>query len=85
MGSLNAQLGQLTDKVDHWLTADQKHRWVASALLLIEPHLRRVGYYLNLNWPHGLWLGQWSTRERREFNRQFSTEEAYWGYLVKLR
>ena len=40
--SLNAQLGQLTDKVDHWRTADQKHRWVASALLLIEPRLRRI-------------------------------------------
>ena len=40
--SLNAQLGQLTDKVDHWRTADQKHRWVASALLAIEPRLRRI-------------------------------------------
>jgi putative transposase len=38
--SLNAQLGQLTDKVDHWRTAEQKHRWVASALLLIKPRLR---------------------------------------------
>ncbi|NGZ12050.1 MAG: hypothetical protein CV088_22255 [Nitrospira sp. LK70] len=27
--SLNAQLGQLTDKVDRWRTSDQKHRWVA--------------------------------------------------------
>ena len=44
-----------------------------------------VGYYLNLSWPHGLWLGQWSIRERREFYRQFFTEEAYWGYLMKLR
>lgn len=40
--SLNAQLGQLTDKVDRWRTSDQKHRWVASALLAIEPHLRRI-------------------------------------------
>lgn len=34
--SLNAQLGQLTDKVSHWPTADQKPRWVASVLVLIE-------------------------------------------------
>jgi len=43
--SLNAQLGQLTDKVDHWRTSDQKHRWVASALRLIEPRLRRIKGY----------------------------------------
>ncbi|THJ21439.1 MAG: IS256 family transposase [Nitrospira sp. CG24E] len=43
--SLNAQLGQLTDKVDHWRTSDQKQRWVASALLLIEPRLRRIKGY----------------------------------------
>ena len=46
--SLNAQLGQLTDKVDHWRTADQKHRWVASALLFIEPRLRRIKGYRHL-------------------------------------
>ena len=46
--SLNAQLGQLTDKVDHWRTADQKHRWIASALLAIEPRLRRIKGYRHL-------------------------------------
>jgi len=46
--SLNAQLGQLTDKVDRWCTADQKHRWVASALLAIEPRLRRIKGYRHL-------------------------------------
>jgi len=46
--SLNAQLGQLTDKVDHWRTSYQKHRWVASALLLIEPRLRRIKGYRHL-------------------------------------
>jgi transposase-like protein len=40
--SINAQLGQVTDKVDHWRTSDQKQRWVASALLTIEPRLRRI-------------------------------------------
>ena len=46
--SLNAQLGQLTDKVDHWHSSNQKHRWVASALLLIEPRLRRIKGYRHL-------------------------------------
>ncbi|MGH7206653.1 MAG: IS256 family transposase [Nitrospiraceae bacterium] len=46
--SLNAHLGQLTDKVDHWRTSDQKHRWVASALLTIEPQLRRIKGYHHL-------------------------------------
>ena len=46
--SLNAQLGQMTDKVDHWRTSDQKHRWVASALLAIEPRLRRIKGYRHL-------------------------------------
>ena len=43
--SLNAQLGQMTDKVDRWRTSDQKHRWVGSALLAIEPPLRRSKGY----------------------------------------
>lgn len=46
--SLNAQLGQLTDKVDRWRTSDQKHRWVASAVLAIEPRLRRIKGYRHL-------------------------------------
>lgn len=46
--SLNAQLGQLTDTVDHWRTSDQKHRWVASALWLIEPRRRRIKGYRQL-------------------------------------
>lgn len=43
--SLNAQLGHLTDKVDRWRTSDQKPRWVASAVLAIEPRLRRIKGY----------------------------------------
>ena len=45
---LNAQLGQLTDKVDHWRTSEQKQRWVASALVLTEPRLRRIKGYRHL-------------------------------------
>jgi transposase-like protein len=46
--SLLSQVGQLTDRVDRWRTSDQKHRWVASALLAIEPRLRRIKGYRNL-------------------------------------
>ncbi len=40
--SLNASVEQRTAKVDHWRTSDQKQRWLAAALLDIEPRLRRV-------------------------------------------
>ena len=46
--SLLAQVGQMTDKVDRWRTSDQKHRWVASALLAIEPRVRRIKGYRHL-------------------------------------
>lgn len=48
MESLNAQLGQLTDKVDYWRTSEQKQRWVASALLSIEPRLHKIKGYRHL-------------------------------------
>jgi len=38
--NLNALIGQRTDKVDCWRNADQKHRWLATSLLDIEPRLR---------------------------------------------
>lgn len=40
--SINAGLGQKTDKVDYWKNSDQKQRWVASALLDMEPRLRKI-------------------------------------------
>ncbi len=43
--SLLSQGGQLTDRVDRWRTSDQKYRWVASAVLAIEPRLRRIKGY----------------------------------------
>jgi len=39
---------QYTDKNDHWRNSSQKHRWVASALLEIEPRLRRIKGYRHL-------------------------------------
>jgi len=46
--SLLAQVGGTTDKVDRWRSSDQKQRWVASALLAIEPRLRRLKGYRHL-------------------------------------
>jgi putative transposase len=43
--NLNALTGQRTDKVDCWRNADQKHRWLATTLLDIEPRLRKVCGY----------------------------------------
>jgi transposase-like protein len=40
--SIQARIGQYTDKVDYWKNSDQKQRWVASALLDLEPRLNRV-------------------------------------------
>ncbi len=40
--SLNALVEQRTAKVDHWHSSDQKQRWLAAALLDIEPRLRRI-------------------------------------------
>lgn len=64
--SLNAQLGQLTDKVDRWRTSDQKHRWVASALLAIEPRLRRIKGYR--------YLAQLQGALQRELQREAETK-----------
>jgi len=40
--SINAGLGQKTDKIDYWKNSDQKQRWIASALLDMEPRLRKI-------------------------------------------
>ncbi len=40
--NLNSLIAQRTDKVDYWKNADQKHRWLATALLDIEPRLNKV-------------------------------------------
>ncbi len=40
--SINAQIARRIGRVTSWRTADQKHRWVAAALLDIEPRLRRI-------------------------------------------
>lgn len=43
--SVLAQVEQHTGKVDRWRNSSQKQRWLATALLDIEPRLRRVKGY----------------------------------------
>lgn len=60
--SLMALVGQRTDKVDYWRNSDQKHRWLAAALLDIEPRLRKVKGYR--------YLPQLRAAIQREMERQ---------------
>ena len=43
--SLMARVEECTGKVDCWTNSSQKHRWMASALLQIEPRLRKIKGY----------------------------------------
>lgn len=43
--SLMARVDEYTGKVDYWRNSSQKQRWIASALLEIEPRLRRIKGY----------------------------------------
>jgi transposase-like protein len=43
--SLMSLIGQMTDKVDHWKNSNQKQRWLATALVDIEPRLNRIKRY----------------------------------------
>ena len=46
--SVNALAEQRCGRVDHWKNSAQKHRWLATALLEIEPRLRRLLGYRHL-------------------------------------
>lgn len=43
--SLNRQLGIYTDRVSRWQNSNQRQRWIAAALLEIEPSLNKVNGY----------------------------------------
>lgn len=43
--NVNSLLGIYTDRVDYWKNSEQRQRWVATALLQIEPRLRTVSGY----------------------------------------
>jgi len=40
--SVMARIGEKTDKVDYWKNSNQKQRWLATALLDLEPRLRKI-------------------------------------------
>ncbi len=46
--SVNALVEERCAKVDHWKNSNQRHRWLATALLDIEPRLRKVVGYRHL-------------------------------------
>ena len=46
--SINALIEERYAKVDHWQNSSQRHRWLATALLDIEPRLRKVMGYRHL-------------------------------------
>jgi transposase-like protein len=48
MESLMSLVGQHTDKVDHWKNSNQKQRWLATTLLIVEPRLNKISGYKHL-------------------------------------
>lgn len=43
--NLNSRLGKYLGRVKHWQSSDQRHRWVALALLEVEQRMRRISGY----------------------------------------
>jgi transposase-like protein len=43
--NINKQLAIHTDRVDRWQNSNQRQRWVATTLLMVEPRLRKVRGY----------------------------------------
>ncbi len=46
--SVNALVEERCAKVDHWKNSSQRHRWLATSLLEIEPRLRKLMGYRHL-------------------------------------
>jgi hypothetical protein len=46
--SVNALVEERCAKVDHWKNSSQRHRWLATPLVDIEPRLRKVMGHLHL-------------------------------------
>ena len=46
--SLNSMVGQLTRNVKRWKNSNQRYRWLGTALLDIEPRLRRIKGFRSL-------------------------------------
>ena len=47
--SIHARVESRTAKVDYWKNSEQKQRWLATALLDLEPRLRRIKNYRALH------------------------------------
>ncbi len=43
--NVNKGLGRYTDRVDHWHNSNQRQRWVATAMMELEPGLNKVSGY----------------------------------------
>jgi transposase-like protein len=48
MESINAMIEQRCGKVDHWRNSSQRQRWLAAAILDIEPRLNRIAGHRHL-------------------------------------
>ena len=46
--SVNAQAGERCGLADNWVNSNQKQRWLAAALIDIEPRLNRLSGYRHL-------------------------------------
>jgi len=46
--SINGLIEERCAKVDHWKNSSQRQRWLATSLIDIEPHLRKVAGYRHL-------------------------------------
>ena len=46
--SINAQVAERCDKIDNWQNSSQRQRWLVTALVDIEPRLRKVQGYRHL-------------------------------------
>lgn len=46
--NMNSLIEKHTDKVKYWQNSEQRHRWIATALLDIENRMRKVNNYKNL-------------------------------------
>ena len=62
--SVNALVEERCAKVDLWQSSSQRHRWLATALLDIEPRLRRVRGYRHL--PHASCRIEARTEDRHD-------------------
>ena len=72
--SIFSQVESRTRRVSHWKNSSQKQRWLATALLDIEPRLRRVRGYRH--------LGQLRTALQHELEQQDTPHEKQRGKEV---